>query len=198
MRCVAVAAVLAAMIGCKKEAGFEGMKPADDWNAEQAGAVQKPMPQPRSFHNTEPRDDEQDEVPSDDNVLPQLPSPNPDRDIDPTHRVAGVIKLGPKAKGKAKPGTAVFVVAKHVDAAGNPVDPALAVAKLSWKDDLAFELTEVNAMIDGTQLTGDVVVTAHYDLDSEARTRQSGDILGQTRVTVPAENVKIVLDEVVP
>jgi len=227
MRCVAMAAVLAAMVGCKKEAGFagEGMPPASDWNAEQAGAEVKPVPQPSAgfhgggtgFHGAapqQPRDDEEGEAPSGDfqgappdddthrgmaqNELPQLPPPVEDRPIDPTHRIAGVIKLGAKAKGKAVAGTTVFIVAKHVDAAGQPTGAPLAVARLTWKDDLAFELTENNAMIAGTELTGDVIVTAHYDLDSEARTKQPGDILGQVRIKVPAENVKIELDNVLP
>jgi hypothetical protein len=228
MRSVALVAVLAAMVGCKKEAGFagEGMPPASDWNAEQAGAEVKPMPQPSTgfhgggtgFHGAappqQPRDDEEGEAPNDqfqgtppdddthrgmaqsgESELPQLPPPVEDRPMDPTHRIAGVIKLGAKAKGKAVAGTAVFVVAKHVDAAGQPTGAPLAVAKLIWKDDLAFELTEKNAMIAGTELTGDVIVTAHYDLDAEARTKQPGDILGRVRVKVPAENVKIELDD---
>jgi len=236
MRCVGrlfpLVAVLAAMVGCKKESGFdgEGMPPAKDWNAEQAGTEVRPMPQPSSgfhgggagFHGTDdqegeaPSDDMQGAMPPNDDIhgrtppndsihgggggmssVPQLPPPNPDRAMDPTHRIAGVIKLGPKAKGKATAGTTVFVVAKHFDATGNPTGAPLAVARLLWQDDLPFELTEANAMIDGTQLTGEVIVTAHYDQDSEARSKQPGDILGQVRVTVPADHVTIALDDVV-
>jgi hypothetical protein len=225
MRLLPLAAVVAAMVGCKKESGFdgEGLPPAKDWNAEQAGAEVRPMPQPSSgfhgggggFHGTAPTDDQEGEAPSDDmqgavppndsihggggaSQVPALPPPDPDRAIDPTHRIAGVIKLGPKAKGKAVAGTTVFVVAKHFDATGNPTGAPLAVARLIWKDDLPFELTEVNAMIAGTELTGEVIVTAHYDQDSEARSKQPGDILGQTRVKVPADHVTVQLDDVVP
>src|SRR5262249_20261516 len=120
MRCVALAAVVAAMVGCKKEAGFEGMPAADKWNAEQAGGEHQPMTQARgsfhggsSFHGaTGPSEAETDTDDETGGEPPPPPPPDPDRAVDPTHRIAGVIKLGPKAKGKATPGTAVFVVAK--------------------------------------------------------------------------------------
>lgn len=128
-----------------------------------------------------------------------LPAPDPNRPIDPSHRVKGVIALGPKASGGAKAGTAVFVVVKRADASGAPTGTPLAVDKLTWdKAELPFEVTERQAMIAGTQLTGDVIIIAHYDQDGDAISKQPGDILGQVRVTVPADNVKLVLDQVVP
>src|SRR6185503_5518330 len=51
-----------------------------------------------------------------------------------------------------------------------------------------------NAMVAGTELSGDVVVTARYDQDTDALTKQPGDITGQVRVTIPADNVKLTLD----
>ncbi len=53
-------------------------------------------------------------------------------------------------------------------------------------------------MIAGTQLTGDVVVIARYDQDGDAISKQPGDVLGQLHVTVPAENVVLTLDNVLP
>ncbi|MGE3767954.1 MAG: hypothetical protein AB7L94_37220, partial [Kofleriaceae bacterium] len=62
--------------------------------------------------------------------------------------------------------------------------------------ELAFSLTEAQAMVGGTELVGDVVVTARYDQDSDAISKQPGDITGSTRVTLPADNVTVVLDTI--
>ncbi|MGE0868383.1 MAG: hypothetical protein AB7P03_07475 [Kofleriaceae bacterium] len=126
-----------------------------------------------------------------------LQPPDPSRKIDPNRYIRGTIKLDAKAKGKVKPGTAVFLVAKRADASGAPSGPPLAVSRLTWDNkDLVFELTEADAMIQGTEFSGDVIVTARYDQDSEARTKEPGDITGEVRVKVPAANVKIVLNTI--
>jgi hypothetical protein len=128
-----------------------------------------------------------------------LPAPDPNRPIDPAHHIKGVIKIHPKAADRVKAGGAVFVVVKRADAAGQPTGTPLAVDKLTWqKDELAFEMTEKQAMIAGTQLTGDVVITARYDQDGDAISKQPGDIVGQMRVTIPADSVKLFLDQVLP
>ena len=57
-------------------------------------------------------------------------------------------------------------------------------------------MTEAQAMIAGTQLTGDVVVTARYDQDGDALSKQPGDISGSIRVKIPADNVTLTLDDV--
>ena len=127
-----------------------------------------------------------------------IPGPDPDRKINPNNRIKGVIKVHPKAKDKVAAGGAVFVIVKRsVD--GAPSGPPLAVDKLTWqKGDLAFELTEKQAMIAGTELTGDVIVTARYDQDSDAISKQPGDVVGTVKVKVPADNVTLTLDEVLP
>jgi hypothetical protein len=63
---------------------------------------------------------------------------------------------------------------------------------------LRFARPERQAMIGGTQLTGDVVVTVRYDQDGDALTRQPGDVTGQARVKVPADAVALALDTVLP
>ena len=126
-----------------------------------------------------------------------LPTPAPDRPIDPSHHVKGVIKIHPKAKDRVKPGTAVFLIVKRPDASGQPSGTPLAVEKLTWgTGDLPFELTEKHAMIAGTQLTGDVIVIAHYDQDGDAISKQPGDVMGQVKVKIPADNVNLFLDDV--
>jgi hypothetical protein len=128
-----------------------------------------------------------------------LPAPDPNRPMDPSHHIRGVIRVHEKAKDRAKPGTAVFVIAKRADASGQPSGPPLAVQKLVWNGgDLPFELTEANAMVGGTELTGDVIVQARYDQDGDALSKQPGDITGELRVKIPADDVKLYLDTVLP
>lgn len=126
-----------------------------------------------------------------------LPPPDPHRSIDPTRYVRGVIKLRDTAKGRAKAGTPIFLTVKRADASGQGVGTPLAVDKLTWNDgDLAFELTERQAMIAGTELTGDVVVSARYDQDGDALSKEPGDIVGEARVKLPADNVEVWLETI--
>ncbi len=127
-----------------------------------------------------------------------LPPPDPNRAIDPTRFVKGQIKIHEKAKARAKAGTALFIVVKRAGSDGAPTGPALAVEKLEWTatGEISFQLTEAQAMVGGTELVGDVVVTARYDQDADALSKEPGDITGSTRVTLPAENVTIVLDTI--
>ena len=126
-----------------------------------------------------------------------LPVPDPNRKIDPTRYVKGVIKIHMKAAARAKAGIPIFIVVKRADASGQPTGTALAVDKLTWNNgELAFELTEAQAMVGGTELTGDVVVTARYDQDSDALTKEPGDIVGTANVKLPADNVQIWLDTI--
>jgi hypothetical protein len=128
-----------------------------------------------------------------------LAAPDPDRPIDPTHRIAGTITVDAKARDKVKPGTSVFLIVKRAGPDGAPSGPPLAVDKLTWTGDgMAFELTEAQAMVAGTDLSGDVVVMARYDQDSDALSKQPGDITGQLRVKIPADHVKLTLDTVLP
>jgi hypothetical protein len=124
-----------------------------------------------------------------------LAAPDPDRPIDPRHRIAGTITVDAKLRDRLTAGTAVFVVVKRVGAGGAAAGPPLAVDKLSWTvGGVAFELTEAQAMVAGTDLSGEVLVMARYDQDSDAMTKQPGDVTGHVRVTIPAEHVKLALD----
>jgi hypothetical protein len=128
-----------------------------------------------------------------------LAAPDPDRAIDPSHRIAGTITVDAKARSHVKTGTPVFLLVKRAGADGQPSGPPLAVDKLTWTGDgMAFELTEEQAMVAGTDLTGDAVVMARYDQDSDALSKQPGDVTGQVKVKIPAEHVVLVLDTVLP
>lgn len=127
-----------------------------------------------------------------------LPAPDPNRAIDPSRFVKGVIKIHEKARSRAKAGTALFLVVKRAGSDGAPTGQPLAVEKLEWNaaGELPFSLTEAQAMVGGTELTGDVIVTARYDQDSDALSKEPGDITGSARVTLPADNVTVVLDTI--
>jgi hypothetical protein len=128
-----------------------------------------------------------------------LPAPDPNRKLDPNHRVTGVIKVHAKAKDRLAAGGAVFVIVKKAGPDGAPMGPPLAVDKLTWqKDELKFSMTDAQSMIAGTELSGDVVVIARYDQDSDAISKQPGDVTGSVRVKVPADNVTLTLDDVIP
>ena len=102
-------------------------------------------------------------------------------------------------KAGVPPNGPVFVMIRGAGADGQPTGSPLAVEKLLWSGNtLAFELTEANAMSDGTELRGDIVVMARYDQDSDAISKQPGDVTGQVRAKVPADKVELTLDTVLP
>jgi hypothetical protein len=93
----------------------------------------------------------------------------------------------------------VFLIVKRAGPDGAPSGPPLAVDKLAWASGgVPFSLTDAQAMVAGTELSGDVIVMARYDQDSDALSKEPGDITGQVRVTIPADNVKLQLDTVLP
>lgn len=128
-----------------------------------------------------------------------LPPPDPNRKIDPNRRVAGVLKLSPKTKALVKANGAIFLMVKRPGPDGQPMGSPLAVDRVTWTNDgMAFELTEQHAMVAGTELSGDVIMMARYDQDSDAITKQPGDVTGQMKVKIPADKLVLMLDTVLP
>lgn len=220
-RWIVVAMVAGALASGCKHKDSDGLPPAKDWGTGPAGATAAPDPAQDTPNAPNPHaglDESAQQLPPGHPALPAghpsvndmgsatgtdvskmgLPPPDPDRPIDPTHHIAGVIKVHPKAAAQVKPGTAVFVSARQEDASGQPAGPPLAVEKLAWpaSGDLTFDLTEANAMIGGTQLIGKVVVTAHYAQGGDPIAKTPGDVLGEAHVTVPADHVTVYLDQV--
>jgi len=193
--------VAVALAGCTHKS--DGLPPSTEWRADPAGAVamvppgsgdhpalppgHPPMNGAHAPHGT---------IGTDVSKL-GLPAPDPARPIDPTHHVRGVIGVAPGLESRLREGGAVFLIVKRDDH-GQPSGPPLAVQKLTWKAQLPFELSERQAMIAGTELTGDVIVMARYDQDGDALTKQAGDLTGQARVKVPAEAIALALDTVLP
>ncbi|WP_428265531.1 hypothetical protein [Haliangium sp.] len=129
-----------------------------------------------------------------------LPSPDPDRAIDPDKYLKGTIKPTAETKSKIPPGSVIFMSVKRADPqTGQPTGSSLAVKRLqvsSWP--MWFELTNADAMVGGTEFAGDVVITAWSDSDQDAISKSPGDVLGEVRATIPAKELTLVLDTVLP
>jgi len=224
MRALLFVSVLAALSACSRDKkSSDGLPPAQEWKQDSTGAMvqmspgaKQPAPppgmagaaggnphggmanDPHAGLGIDPTDPHGGMGGGGADVAAMgLPSPDPNRPIDPSRYVKGVIKIHEKAKARAKAGVPLFIVVKRADASGQPTGTALAVDKLTWDNgDLMFELTEKQAMVAGTELTGDVVVTARYDQDGDALSKEPGDIVGTARVKLPADNVQILLDTI--
>jgi|JI10StandDraft_1071094.scaffolds.fasta_scaffold01145_5 hypothetical protein len=126
-----------------------------------------------------------------------LPAPDPTRPMDPNKYLAGTIDAPEALRGKIPAGAAIFISVRTRDAAtGQGVGAPIAVDKLvasgTWP--MTFKLTEAQAMIGGTGFAGAVVVSARFDQDSDAMSKQPGDVTGKTDATIPSAGVKLVLD----
>jgi len=207
--------IVLVVCGCKKDAPT-GLAPAQDWGAAQPGPAEAASPHGANPHagmdpsnphaglglnaQGEPEGEADPSNPHAGGVDVAklgLPPPDPNRPIDPHRYVKGEITVDAKSADRLKPGSVVFVVVKRADASGQPTGTPLAVDKLTWqKDTLPFELGDAQAMVGGTELVGDVIVEAHYAQNGDALSKDAGDMTGQTRVKIPADHVKVVLDKV--
>jgi hypothetical protein len=124
-------------------------------------------------------------------------APDPGPPIDGPY-VRGEIRVHPKAQSRAVVNGTVFVIVKRAIADGTPGGLPVAAAKLVWTDPLPFTLTNEHALVPNDEPWGDVIVMARYDHDSDAMTKEPGDIVGTTRAHAPADGIVVVLDEVLP
>ncbi len=188
-RFYSIVVFLVVLVGCGHKAP-DGLPASQEWNSQPAGAL---VAMPGAPAATSPHGSSGTDV-----SKLGLPPPDPSRAIDPSHHLRGEITVKPELAAHVKDGGAVFLIAKRDGGNGTPSGPPLAVQKLAWHSSLQFELTERNAMIAGTELTGDVIVVARFDQDGDALTKQPGDVMGQARIKVPSDAVAIVLDTVLP
>lgn len=213
-----VAAVLLAAAGCDKKP--EGLPPAKDWSASPAPGATGGDPHAGIPGAPRAGGDPHAGVPGAPPLGPTgggnphaappggvdvtqlgLPAPDPSRPVDPNRYLEGTITLGAAHAGKVPAGSVIFLSVKAVDpGTGQGVGMPMAADKLVTTDTwpITFRLDESKMMIAGTQLAGDVVITARYDQDHEARSKQPGDISGQVRAVVPAKALSISLDQLQP
>jgi hypothetical protein len=195
------------LAACGNKSSNEGLPPASDWNTDDPAmgmpapptGVKPPNPHEgvegapdieddphRGVEGAPPLNQEEQAVDEE----PQHIDVGSDQPIDPAHRVRGTIKLAKAIADRVKPGGAVFLMAKLPGPDGKPTGSAMAVERESWvSDGQPFELGGA---------TGEVLVIARYDQDEDGITAQPGDVIGMTKVKVPADNVVIELSTVVP
>jgi hypothetical protein len=130
-----------------------------------------------------------------------LPAPDRTQPVDPNKFLEGVIEIGPDYVAKVPAGAAIFVSVRKLDpatglGAGAPIAVDKLVATGAWP--LQFRLTEAQAMIGGTGFAGEVVIAARFDQDSDALSKQPGDITGTVKATIPAKGLVIQLATVLP
>lgn len=213
-----VAGVLLAVVGCEKKKSASGLAPATNWSANAANGSAAPTAPPTAMSNPHGVDPAGADPHAPMNGGPAggdphagmnmggsdvtamgLPSPDPDRPVNPNNILAGTIEAGPGMADKLKSGTAIFLVAKAAGPDGVPMGPPLAVEKLIWNGtSLPFKLSEANAMIAGTVLSGDVVLVARYDQDGEALSKKPGDVTATLKAKVPSTTLKLSLDTLLP
>ncbi len=224
LRLGTIALALTVVAGCEGKKP-EGLPPAKDWQAPPGGSAVMPALPPAGGGRVDPHAgvagapplgggggvDPHAGIPG----APQvgggggggdvaelgLPAPDPDRAIDPTKVLSGTVALGAAHAGKVPAGSIIFLAVRAADpATGQGVGMPIATDKLivgaGWP--IAFKLDETKAMIGGTGFAGDVVIAARFDQDGEARSKQPGDIVGQIRITIPAQNLSITLEEMLP
>lgn len=203
----AIALVLFA--ACSKSSASDGLPPATDWATGDPGVgMAPPVPQQampskghggRDVHEgvegAPPLTDDQQQMPNDQTHAfaqqgDDQPQHGQNAPADPNKRIRGVFKASPKVADKLKPDGAIFIIVKKPDATGQPTGSALAVDRVTWKTagqgfELGFE-----------DVTGEVLVTARYDQDGDASTKEVGDVTGLVRVKIPADNVVLELDTI--
>lgn len=200
MRYLAIALLLLAACEQRKGPAAE-MKPAESWSAQgqanadphagvDLGAAQARADDPHQGldigHGGDPHAGIDMTGPG------GLPAPDPDRPIDPTKFLKGTIALG---NGMKAPASSVVFLAVRPAAGGPPI--AVDVIE-NPRFPLAFALDEGKAMVGGTAFSGEVVISARVDQDSDVDTRQPGDLSGKVSATIPAEGLALTLDTVQP
>jgi cytochrome c-type biogenesis protein CcmH len=112
-------------------------------------------------------------------------------------KISGRITLDPKLRAAIAPNAALFIIARQ---AGGASGPPLAVKKVDKPTfPLSYSLGQENVMMQGAPFAGKIDVTARLDKDSNAMTREAGNLLGTYRknpVAVGSQNVDITLDQI--
>ena len=111
--------------------------------------------------------------------------------------VEGEIALSPTLKQKAKVGTVLFLSIRQ-DQGGTP-GQVLAVDRFEAKAlPVRFSVDASKAMVPGTSFAGDVLIMARIDQDGDAMTKSPGDLQGMAKARIPAKDVRVTIDTVLP
>lgn len=126
--------------------------------------------------------------------------PDPAQPVDPAKFLKGQVRATGKTAKLVKPGSILFLSVRPVDPATGEVTGApLAVDRIDiQKLPVAFHLNQANSMVAGTRFAGPVLISARVDQDGEASSKQPGDVEGKVQATIPAADIELVLDTVLP
>ena len=108
--------------------------------------------------------------------------------------IAGTLSLGPGIEEKVRPGSVLFLIARHAEAG-----PPLAVVRIrDPKFPLDFEIGPDDRMIPSIPFAGPLRLTARIDGDGNAMTRDAGDLAGAAAGSYDpgARGVQVLIDEV--
>ncbi len=124
-----------------------------------------------------------------------LQAPDPNRKIDASKSLAGTIDATKEIKAKFAAGDVLFVSVKRKDpATGKPFGGPLATDRLVFQNwPIPFRLTEANAMIAGTDFSGDVVITVWKDLDQDAISKHPDEPIVEFPATIPNASIKMTM-----
>ncbi len=186
------------LLSCKKDEKSAAYQPAQEWNnpQEAPSGTNPHAGNPHALHGGQNPHTANNPHAAPDVTSLGLPPPDPNRTIDTSKFLRGTITGDQKTTPLLKSGSVVFLSVKRRNPdTGQAMGPPIAVEKLTLaKLPMPFVLTEKQAMISGTKFVGDVVITAWTDQDADAMTKQSGDIFGSAKATIPSEGIQIVLD----
>jgi hypothetical protein len=124
------------------------------------------------------------------------------RQPDPKNFLKGTLVVDPKLVSKIPAGAVLFLAVKAPDGTGQPMRMPLMSQRFEQVDltkPFAYDLNEGNSQMGNVpELTGEVFITVFVDQDSNAITHQTGDLSAQVKTTVPQNDLKIVIDTLVP
>jgi hypothetical protein len=112
---------------------------------------------------------------------------------DPQARVIGAIEIAPALAAKVKPGDAIFLIVRPIDASGQVITEPRSVLASDRLDAGTFPAAFTLAAKAQTP-GGEVAVIARIDRDQDVSTRGPGDLEGVVRIAPPKEGFKLVVD----
>ncbi len=109
--------------------------------------------------------------------------------------LGGTVSLKSELAKQVDPNAVLYIIARK------EVGPPLAVKRVAQpKFPLTYSLSQADAMLPGSQLQGEVKLTARLDKDGNAGPLQTGDMTGAVVGTVPVgkSNADITIDTLIP
>ncbi len=109
-------------------------------------------------------------------------------------RISGVIEVAPELAALVPSNATLYLIVRVAGRAGGAPLAVQQVPVPSFP--YRFEITERDAMVEGTPLIGELSVTARVDQDGDAFSTEPGDLSGETSPVVAGDSdIVIILEE---